>query len=190
MSQRAQGTGRSTVRPALASLRPVPALLSDPLGDVARKERRSLLGISAIAILVASTGLVPEKIENLGITFAATERRALLWVSLGVVVYYFAAFVIYAWSDYLSHSNKVFEARVALRQQQDEPLPIHLGGFPEDKWALVKQVVPVSWTRMAFDFFVTGLVALLAISLLWWSAMTYVDVKPPTPSAVPSLKAR
>src|SRR5437867_11439772 len=49
--------------------RPVEVLLRDPLSEVARKERRSLLGISAVAILVGWTGLVPQKIENFGLTF-------------------------------------------------------------------------------------------------------------------------
>jgi hypothetical protein len=153
---------------ALASLRPVSALLDDPLREVTRKERRSLLGISVIAILVGWTGLVPEKIENLGITFAATERKALLWVSIWVVIYYFTAFLIYAWSDYLNHRNKVHEARLALRkEQEDARLGIARRGKSDDQWRLVAQVVPISWARIIFDFFVTGLVALFAIWSLW-----------------------
>jgi TRAP-type C4-dicarboxylate transport system permease small subunit len=164
----------------------VPALLSDPLGEVARKERRSLLGISVIAILVGWTGLVPEKIENFGITFAATERKALLWVSLGIVVYYFAAFILYAWSDYLSHSNKVHVARLALRKEQEGPRSLVVG---RDEWKLVAQVVPVSWARIAFDFFVTGLVALFAIWSLWGAVHQVapkVSATPTTPAAAPA----
>src|SRR5437870_1539440 len=62
-----------------ARARPVEALLRDPLSEVNRKERRSLLGVSAIAILIGKTGLVPTKIENLGITFTEPGRAALLW---------------------------------------------------------------------------------------------------------------
>ena len=87
--------------------RPVEAMLRDPLSDVGRKERRSLLGVSVVAILVGWTGLVPEKIENLGITFTAPARAGLLWVLLAVVVYYTLAFVFYAMSDFLSYRHAV-----------------------------------------------------------------------------------
>jgi hypothetical protein len=163
---------------SLTSLRPVPVLLDDPLREVARKERRSLLGVNVIAILVGATGLVPEKIENFGITFAPSERRALLFVFLGVVVYYYAAFIIYAWGDYLNHSNKVFEAQKALKKQMEEPRALTLGVVQEDRWGLEERVIKVSRSRTIFDFFVTGLVALLAVGFLAYGALTYVDSKP------------
>src|ERR1700730_14495042 len=129
--------------------RAVPALLDDPLREVTRKERRSLLGVSVIAILVSWTGLVPEKIENLGITFAATERRALLFVFLGVVVYYAVAFGIYAWADYLNHSNKVYEANNALREARwNARAPTRVASDP---WQLIGQVDPISRARIAFE---------------------------------------
>ncbi len=96
------GGGLTPDARALAALRPVEAMLHDALGEVARKERRSLLGISAIATAVGWTGVLPEKIENLGITFAAPARRALLWVFLAVVLYYTFAFIVYSFSDFLS----------------------------------------------------------------------------------------
>src|SRR5262249_9795049 len=88
-----------TPRTPEEAARPVGARLRDPLSEVGRKERRSLLAVAMVAILVGHTGLVPEKIQNLGITFAAPERVKLLWVAVAVVVYYLIAFIVYAVND-------------------------------------------------------------------------------------------
>jgi len=93
-------------------------MLRDPLSDVARKERRSLLGISTIAILVGATGLIPQEIQNLGVKFAAPERNALLWVLFGVVLYYTFAFVFYAMPDYLSYKHADHLGRQTIRRQR------------------------------------------------------------------------
>src|SRR2546425_7429244 len=45
---------------------PVEVLLKDFLSEVARKERRSLLGVSMIGIAIGLTGSVPDRIQTLG----------------------------------------------------------------------------------------------------------------------------
>ena len=187
-------------------LRPVEAMLRDPLGDVARKERRSLLGISAIAILIGRTGLVPAKIENFGISFATPERQALLWVFVAVVVYYTAAFIVYAISDSLSWGYAVDRGNrelikqseaAARRRDQLSPAPTNTvddqDDSPEEPWPLVGLVTPASLLRGAFDFVVPVLVAGYAIWALW-GAVTHVETRAPavTPATAPAptLKAR
>ena len=175
---------------ALASLRPVEAMLRDPLGEVARKERRSLLGISAIAILVGWTGLVPEKIENFGIIFAAPERRALLWVFVAVVVYYTVAFIVYAFSDFLSYVYAVHQGRAELIK----PPSGGVGSLrlPVDTpWSLIGYVTPASLARGVFDFIVPVLVALFAMWSLWGAITQVRTVAPNAPATTPapSLKA-
>jgi len=171
-------------------------MLSDPLGDVARRERRTLLGISVVAILVGRTGLVPEKIENFGITFAVPERKALLWVFVAVVVYYMLAFVIYSISDALRYGYTVYRGRQEL-QRQSEEVPVNTivrrEPKPVDPWRYVNLVTPASVARGLFDFLVPVLVAAFAIWSLW-GAVHQVAPKasatPGAPVAVPSLKAR
>lgn len=76
--------------------------LKDPLSDVTRKERRSLLVASVIGITIVKAGLIPSKISALGIEFVQTDKRLLL-IGLGVVILYFlTAFVIYALSDFIA----------------------------------------------------------------------------------------
>jgi len=191
------GGGLTPDARALAALRPVEAMLHDPLGEVARKERRSLLGISAIATAVGWTGVLPEKIENLGITFAAPARRALLWVFLAVVLYYTFAFIVYSFSDFLSYLYAVHQGRDELMR----PRGRRLGGFGDPveqsvdvgtPWTLARFVTPASLARGAFDFAVPLLVALIALWSLW-GAVTQVKVvapnAPATTTPSPSIKA-
>jgi len=152
--------------------RPVEAMLRDPLSDVGRKERRSLLGVSVVAILVGWTGLVPEKIENLGITFTAPARAGLLWVLLAVVVYYTLAFVFYAMSDFLSYRHAVHLGNQEIRRQRlkSENVKDDLM-TPGDQdvsrpWRWIRSVPTVAVIRGTFDFGIPLLVAFCAIILL------------------------
>ena len=184
----AVGVSEARAQGVSIRLRPVEAMLRDPLGEVARKERRSLLGISAIAILVGWTGLVPAKIENFGITFAAPERKALLWVFVAVVVYYTLAFIIYSISDALSYGYAVYRGREELRKQNEEDSKNVMNAMRRetqpvvDSWRFVGLVTPASLARGLFDFIVPLLVAGLAI----WSlvgGVTQVTTNPPAAPA-------
>ena len=74
----------------------------DPLSEVTRKERRALLGVSALGMAMSATGLIPTKISALGIEFPPTEQASFVWAITGVVFFYLIAFIVYAWSDYIS----------------------------------------------------------------------------------------
>lgn len=77
-------------------------LLQDPLREVTRKERRNLLGVSAIAITMAHAGIVPERISVLGVEFSKVDQRSLLILISVVVLYFMLAFVFYGITDYLN----------------------------------------------------------------------------------------
>ena len=76
--------------------------LSDPLKEVTRKERVYLLGLSAVGITIANTGLVPQEITTLGIKFAEADRQTLLVIFALVILYFLAAFIVYGLSDLLA----------------------------------------------------------------------------------------
>jgi len=86
-------------------------LLKDPLSDVTRRERRALLGVAAAGYAVTKTGLVPSKIEALGIEFSPKEQGALLAVFAFVVIYFVVTFVLYAATDALALSWSVYIAK-------------------------------------------------------------------------------
>jgi hypothetical protein len=78
-------------------------LLREPLSEDTRKERRNLLAISTIGIALVKTGLIPTKISALGIEFSQSNQRALLYILLAMIIYFFLTFAIYAISDVLNH---------------------------------------------------------------------------------------
>ena len=158
---------------ALASERPVEALLSDPLGPVARKERRTLLGISTIALVVGWTGLVPTEITNLGLRFTEPKHAALLTVFVLVWLYYVVAFMVYAFSDFLMFLRAVDVAASELKRRKErtnEPRSMEPGkeGAEADEtpWRFVKLVPATSRGRILVDFILPVLVAFAAIVLL------------------------
>lgn len=77
-------------------------LVRDPLSPVTRKERLYLLAVSMIGIAMVRTGLVPSKIATFGIELDSPNRNALLFLLALVTIYFLAAFVIYAASDYIA----------------------------------------------------------------------------------------
>ena len=86
----------------LTAISPDDVRLRDPLTDVTRRERRSLLGISMLGIAVAQGGLLPTEISSLGIKFGPGSQSVLLLI-LGLVCgYYLIAFLVYALSDYIA----------------------------------------------------------------------------------------
>ena len=175
--------------------RPMEALLGDPLSEVARKERRSLLGISAIAILVGATGLIPQRIESLGVTFTVSTQAALLKVFTGVVGYYTVAFLVYATGDFLRHARSIYRGTEELKIQRQKMAAERLnvrGGLrlepaatvvsppvqiDDASWRLSRWVPPAAYVRLVFDFIIPLVVAAGAI----WSL---IFATPPTP--VPS----
>jgi hypothetical protein len=97
-------------------------LLVDPLGPSTRSERRNLLAASVAAILVTQTGLVPHQIQALGIVFDAKDQQVLVWALLAVVLYFLAAYVIYAGGDFLTRLGDKYQATVAMSEQRHRQL--------------------------------------------------------------------
>jgi hypothetical protein len=77
-------------------------VLRDPLSEVIRKERVYLLGTSIVGIAILKTGLIPTKITALGIEFRGADQAIFLSLLGLVVLYFLAAFVVYAISDFLA----------------------------------------------------------------------------------------
>ena len=145
--------------------------LQDPLSDVTRRERKVLLGVSAIALVVSQTGMVPTKLSALGIEFGASDQRALLQVFSAVIVYFTVAFIIYGASDYLQWRLRYDSARRALfLAHQDKIENLGLDEYmPDDPWTLrgVQRASPmVSVARGLFEFLLPITVAIAAVYLL------------------------
>jgi hypothetical protein len=86
-------------------------LLGDPLSEITRKERRNLLVTSVVGIAIAKADLVPSKITAIGVEFSQTNQKALMVVIGCILLYFFLAFIFYAWSDSLLWLRKHTKAQ-------------------------------------------------------------------------------
>jgi hypothetical protein len=75
----------------------------DSLGDIARRERKGLLAASLVALATSWGDLIPNKIEALGLTVEELDPDKLLLLLALVVIYFVAAFSLYAYADYSSY---------------------------------------------------------------------------------------
>jgi hypothetical protein len=98
----APNSSDGTEQPTTSNLAAVETALSDPLKPETRKARLFLLGVSMVSITIVYTGLVPQQITTLGITFGEANQRSLLFILALVTLYFLVAFVVYGGSDYLS----------------------------------------------------------------------------------------
>jgi hypothetical protein len=143
-------------------------LLGDPLREITRKERRTLLGVSVIAILVAKTGILPHKIESIGIELLSDSKPVVLLTLAAVVLYFLIAFVTYAASDLIAWQRSYFELKDHLefeetkRQYEAEEKNLKnvvIGiSAPPPRWltgwqhVLHKAVLPMSVLRALVEF--------------------------------------
>lgn len=74
--------------------------LKEPLSITTRKCRRSLLASSVLGIIVGHTGLLPEKISDLGIRFSNRDQSALLVILSLLILYFLVTFFLYAAHDF------------------------------------------------------------------------------------------
>ena len=173
----------------------ITVLLRDPLSKEARAERRTLLGASAIGILIVRTGLVPTKIAALGIEFDQADRKSLLLAIAAVIAYFLIGFIIYALSDFIAwrfafmntirqneRESEKEEVEMKLREreerkrQQEEgsldyepiyPLSRHYQvEAPRDIQVLYRIHAPVSVVRAAFEFILPIAISIYAVVTL------------------------
>ncbi len=83
----------------MAETTPAQQRLSPPLRDVARKDRRVLLGLSMIALFMKVTETVPSKFSTLGIELQNSGQQWLHIALALVLVYLISAFIFYARID-------------------------------------------------------------------------------------------
>jgi len=128
----------------------------DPLSEITRKERRSLLALSTLGIIMVKTGLIPERISAFGVEFSKTDQKSLLFVVAFIIVYFLVSFVIYAWSDFASWRIAVNSARqrwLSATADSEETKKVRQFHELSDKifnWG--KHSIGVSWVRAFWEF--------------------------------------
>lgn len=77
--------------------------IKNPLSEETRKERWHLLLTSAVSITLVKANIVPTKISALGIDFSPANQRMLLYILIGITIYFLVAFIIYGLTDFWSY---------------------------------------------------------------------------------------
>ena len=75
------------------------ARLEDALSPSTRGKRRLLLVTSTVSLVIILLGVLPTKIEALGIVFESAKKRELLILLAAVNLYSLVGFLLYAWAD-------------------------------------------------------------------------------------------
>jgi hypothetical protein len=139
-----------------------------------------LLGVSMLGISIAQGGLLPTQITALGISLNAQEQRTIL-VLLGLVcLYYLAAFLVYALSDFTSWQVAIRDSIVAVWRapRADEvegedagERAVRMESFFERHHPFLHAsdifVRPVSEARALFEFLVPPIVGIYAVIVLF-----------------------
>jgi hypothetical protein len=152
-------------------------LLKDPLSKEAREERRNLLVVSAVGLVIERTGLIPSKIEALGIEFGQANQDSLLWIIALIVGYFLCAFLVYGVPDFIAWrivfrptlSDHVKKVLADIKDKSFESVLKETS--PTTLMFLLKAVKPVSWIRAFFEFIVPVLIGLVAIGFLVYHAL-------------------
>lgn len=175
----------------MTHLAPTAVRVSNPLSEVTRNERRSLLAISTLGLILVQTGLVPTKIEALGVEFTTADQRAILSIVALGTLYFLVAFAIYAASDYvvwrLAYRESVED--LILKQNSNDSKPLVDYQTLSHRLGLVDRVAPrfahsISIGRTLFEFVLPILFGIFVIFLLFTTPIQSV-VAPPVSTQSP-----
>jgi hypothetical protein len=152
---------KDAYRPALPHIK-----VKDPLSEVTRKERRSLLGVSLIGLAVAKVGLLPEEITTFGIKFAAQDKGGLLHLLVFIISFYLIAFLIYALSDFVTWRLAfIDEIKRLMKEDSESPDGMFRNlTYLQHKWNSVSTTTSV--IRALFEFLIPIAIAAYSIIVL------------------------
>jgi hypothetical protein len=151
-------------------------LIKDPLSEVTRRERRTFLGVSILAIAVIKANLIPNKITAFGVDIDHVKHQELVTILTAIVIYFLSVFVAYAYTDFLAWRIAFWDAlraheieRQKLQNEMDEgaePDPPELAECYDRQLALSKRAIPTSACRAFLDFLLPIFVGLAALMVL------------------------
>jgi hypothetical protein len=135
-------------------------LFADPLSDVSRKDRRSLLGLSVVGFAITRLDLLPSKVEALGLVFNSLQKTFLIGILAAVVTYFCLAFLIH--SGFELYLWRWSLASVPALRGGGMGDPSDLGPAPS-RFAKIT----ATWGRMLIDFLLPLLLGTWAVAVLW-----------------------
>lgn len=142
----------------------------DPLSEITRKERRNLLLVSSIGILMIKAEIVPTKISALGVELSLSNQSAFLYFIALLVIYFSIAFVLYAISDFVAWRIQFHKTILSiLTERTEEDVANEKMNYSKvvDKlvfWTNVSK--PASLFRAILEFAFPIMYGVVALSLL------------------------
>lgn len=165
----------------------------DPLSEVTRRERKTLLLASLLAFAISIGGLVPTEIEALGIKLSQTERDSILLLVSFSIIYLLSGFFIYSLADIRSRniaialgrrkispelSKEISKAQSRVKEYIDnkkfdmlhkDPVTKKYFAASEDL-KIAGKAKATGMLRVAFDFYLPIIVGLVAVSFSLYEA--------------------
>lgn len=155
-----------------------PILTKDPLSEATRRERKALLGLSLLAIVIMKANLIPSELSAFGLTIDNVRREWLIISVAALVGYFLIAFMAYAFSDFLGWRMSFWETvreraieraklerEIAEGADEDEPSEV-LDECDRHQRALTEGAIPTSLIRALIDFILPIMVGVVALTVL------------------------
>jgi hypothetical protein len=117
------------------------ARLEDVLCDATRTKRRLLLITSTISLTVVFLGILPMRVEVLGIKFEVARTIDVLLLLASVNIYALIGFLLYAWADF----------HIQVRMQINASAG-YINEFVQGKASTIESLN--YYLRFAFDFII------------------------------------
>ncbi len=142
--------------------------LTNPLSEITRKERKFLLLFNVIGLLIIYAGIIPTKINALGITFESNDKKAIIRVFSFIIIYFLTAFVIYAWSDFISWRLALLrDLQDDFEKNYEKSVDIDseiLFNQYKNKWRILSS--PTSKIRALFEFIFPIVISIFTVITL------------------------
>ncbi len=133
----------------------------DPLAEVTRKERKWLLGISLIAVLVGR-GIHPQEITAFGLKAKDIPEDLFPTILLLLTGYFLLAFFLYGVHDFIARTDKQIEEEYERRNGESEGRSQFPWHGNSSKRYVIRRII--SLLRDAFDLILPIVVGVYAIS--------------------------
>ena len=130
-------------------------MLKEEWSENTRRQKRTLLLVSTISIIIVATGWFPTKFSTLGITLDLSDRQAAFWILLVIQVYLLITFLAYVVPESMYRNLKI---GYNLNKEKECYYP----------WQIA--IVHVG-LRMIVDFALPVLIATIAIFCLVWAGI-------------------
>ncbi len=130
-------------------------ILKEEWSENTRRQRRSLLLVSTISIVIVATGWFPTQFSTLGITLDLNDRQTAFWILLSIQVYLLVTFLAYVVPESMYRNIKI---SYNLNQEEKCYYP----------WQMA---LMHGGLRMIIDFALPLLISTISIASLVWAGI-------------------